>query len=69
MRGGFRIRKKKLKQAGWQVVEENKETDGQYQLILQESDGEKVTIKGSSRAKAYLRASQELPPKVEVQQT
>ena len=65
MRGGFRIRKKQLKQAGWQVVEENKEADGQYQLILQQSDGEKVTIKGSSRAKAYLRAGLELLRKVE----
>jgi len=65
MRGGFRIRKKQLKQAGWQVVEENKEADGQYQLILQESDGEKVTVKGSSRAKAYLRAGLELLRKVE----
>ena len=65
MRGGFRIRKKQLKQAGWQVVGESKEADGEYQLILQKSDGEKVTIKGSSRAKAYLRAGSELLRKVE----
>jgi len=56
MRGGFRIRKKRLKQAGWQFVGEGKETDGQYQLILQKSDGEKMTVKGSTRAKAYVRA-------------
>ena len=67
MRGGFRMRKKQLKQAGWQVVEENKEADRQYQLILQQSDGEKVTIKGSTRAKAYLRAGLELLRKVEAQ--
>ena len=67
MRGGFRIRKKKLKQAGWQVVGESKEADGEYQLILQESDGEKVTIKGSTRAKAYMRAGLELLRKVEAQ--
>jgi hypothetical protein len=65
MRGGFRIRKKQLKQAGWQVVEEAKETEGEFQLILQKSDGEKVTIKGSTRAKAYTRAGLELLRKVE----
>jgi len=67
MRGGFRIRKKQLKQAGWQVVGESKEAAGEYQLILQESDGEKVTIKGSTRAKAYRRAGLELLRKVGAQ--
>ena len=52
MRGGFRIRKKQLKLAGWQIVGESKGADGQYQLILQHSNGEKVTIKSSTRAKA-----------------
>ena len=65
MRGGFRIRKKRLKQAGWQFVGESKETDREYQLILQKSDGEKVTIKGSTRAKAYERAGLDLRGKVE----
>jgi hypothetical protein len=65
MRGGFRIRKKRLKQAGWQFVGESKETDREYQLILQKSDGEKVTIKGSTRAKAYVRARLDLRSKVE----
>ncbi|MGW8209678.1 MAG: hypothetical protein ACWGO2_11765 [Syntrophobacteria bacterium] len=65
MRGGFRIRKKRLKQAGWQFVGESKETDREYQLILQKSDGEKVTIKGSTRAKAYVRAGLDLRGKVE----
>jgi hypothetical protein len=65
MRGGFRIRKKQLKQAGWQVVGETKEAEGQYQLMLQEPNGEKVTIKGSTRAKAYNRATLELLRKVE----
>lgn len=64
MRGGFRIRKKRLKQSGWQVVGEAKETDREFQLILQKSDGEKVTIKGSTRAKAYTRAGLELLRKV-----
>lgn len=65
MRGGCRTRKKQLKQAGWQIVGESKEADGEYQLILQESDGEKVTIKGSTRAKAYVRAGLELLAKVD----
>ena len=65
MRGGFRIRKKRLKQAGWQFVGESKETDREYQLILQKSDGEKVTIKGSTRAKAYVRAGLDLRGKRE----
>ena len=65
MRGGFRIRKKRLKQAGWQFVGESKEADREYQLILQRSDGEKVTIKGSTRAKAYVRAGLDLRGKVE----
>ncbi len=64
MRGGFRIRKKRLKQAGWQFVGESKEADREYQLILQKSDGEKVTIKGSTRARAYTRAALELLGKV-----
>ena len=67
MRGGFRIRKKQLKQAGWQVVGESKEANGEYQLILQKSNGEKVNIKGSTRAKAYVRAGLELLRKVEAQ--
>ena len=64
MRGGFRIRKKRLKQAGWQLVGESKETDREYHLILQKSDGEKVTIKGSTRARAYTRAGLDLLGKV-----
>ena len=64
MRGSFRIRKKNLKKAGWQFVGEGKETDGEYQLILQKSDGEKMTVKGSTRAKAYVRAGLELRGKV-----
>ena len=67
MRGGFRMRKKRLKQAGWQFVGERKQADKEYQLILQKSDGEKVTIKGSTRAKAYTQASLELLRKVEAQ--
>jgi hypothetical protein len=65
MRGGFRIQKKHLKQAGWQFAGESKEADAKYQLILQKSDGEKVTVKGSTRAKAYMRAALELLCKVE----
>jgi hypothetical protein len=60
MRGGFRIRKKRLKQAGWQFVGEKKEVDGEFQLMLEKSDGEKVTVKGSTRAKAYAHAAQDL---------
>ena len=67
MRGGFRIRKKQLKLAGWQVVGESKEADGQYQLILQHSNGEKVTIKSSTRAKAYVRAGLDLLRRVGAQ--
>jgi hypothetical protein len=65
MRGGFRIRKKHLKQAGWQFAGEGKETDGAYQLLLQKADGEKVTVKGLTRARAYMRAARELLGKVE----
>jgi dsRNA-specific ribonuclease len=65
MRGGFRIRKKRLKQAGWQFVGERKEADGEYQVMLQKSDGEKVTAKGSTRAKAYAHAARDLLGKVE----
>ena len=67
MRRGFRIRKKQLKQAGWQVVGESKEADGEYQLMLQQSNGEKVTIKGSTRAKAYVRAGLDLLQRVGAQ--
>ena len=44
MRGGFRIRKKQLKQAGWQVVGESKSGDREYQLVLRNSDGNERTI-------------------------
>ena len=67
MRGGFRLRKKQLKLAGWQVVGESKEADGQYQLILQQANGEKETIKGSTRAKAYVRAGLDLLQRVGAQ--
>jgi len=60
MRGGFRMQKKRLKQAGWQFVGERKQADREYQLTLQKSDGEQMTIKGSTRAKAYTRAAREL---------
>ena len=65
MRGGFRIRKKRLKQAGWQLVGERKEADGEYELMLQKSDGEKVTVKGSTRGKAYAHAALDLLGKVD----
>ena len=60
MRGGFRRRKKYLKQAGWQVVGENKEGERESALTLQKSDGNQMTIKGSTRARAYRRAEQEV---------
>ena len=60
MRGGFRMRKKYLQQAGWQVVGENKEGKGEYKLILEKADGDQMTIKGSSRARAFVWAEQEL---------
>ena len=65
MRGSFRIRKKHLKKAGWQFAGESKQADGKYQLILLKLDGEKVTVKGSTRAKAYMRAAMELLGRVE----
>ena len=60
MRGGFRLRKKRLKQAGWQLVEENKKGDRQYQLVFQGEDGEHETIEGSTRARAYKQAEHKL---------
>ena len=68
MRGGFRIRKKHLKQAGWQFVAEGKEAGGEYQLTLQKAESEKMTVKGSTRAKAYMRAALELLGKVEARE-
>ena len=60
MRGGFRIRKKQLKQAGWQVVGESKSGDREYQLVLRNSDGNERTITRSTRARAFMLAEQEL---------
>ncbi len=54
------MRKKKMKQAGWQVVGDRKEGDGEHQLLLQNPDGEQMSVKASTRARAYLRAEQEL---------
>ena len=60
MRGGFRARKKTLKQAGWQVVGESKAGDRDYELVLQTSEGDQRTFKAKTRARAYMRAEQEL---------
>ena len=60
MRGGFRARKKSLKQAGWQVVGESKEGDSQYDLVLQKLEGEQKIIKAKTRARAYMLAEREL---------
>lgn len=60
MPGGFRIRKKRLKQAGWQIVEDSKAGEREHQLVLQKTDGDQTTIKASTRARAYKRAEQEL---------
>jgi hypothetical protein len=60
MRGGFRARKKSLKQAGWQVVGESKEGDSEYDLVLQKSEGEQKIIKAKTRARAYMLAEREL---------
>ena len=60
MRGGFRARKKTLKQAGWQVVDESKAGDREYELVLQKSDGDQKIFKAKTRARAYMRAEQEL---------
>ena len=60
MRGGFRIRKKHLKQAGWQVVGDSKVGDREYELVLQKSDGDQRILKAATRARAYMRAEQEI---------
>jgi len=64
MRGGFRLRKKRLKQSGWQVVEENKKGDRRYQLVLQREGEDQATIEGSTRARAYRQAEHKLLSKV-----
>ena len=64
MRGGFRVRKKRLKQAGWRVVEENKKGDRQYQLVVQATAGDQAIIEGSTRARAYMQAEHKLLFKV-----
>ena len=48
MRGGFRARKKTLKQAGWQVVDESKAGDREYELVLQKSDGDQKIFKADA---------------------
>ena len=60
MRGGFRILKKNLKQAGWQVVGDSKAGDDGYQLVLKNSGGNEMTIQASTRARAFRRAKREL---------
>jgi hypothetical protein len=60
MRGGFRIRKKNLKQAGWQVVGDSKAEDVGYQLVLKDAGGNEMTIQASTRARAFRRAESEL---------
>jgi hypothetical protein len=64
MRGGFRLRKKRLKQAGWHVVEEIKKGDKQYQLVVQTTAGEQATIEATTRPRAYIQAEHKLLSKV-----
>jgi hypothetical protein len=64
MGGGFRIRKKQLKRAGWQVVADKRIGEREHELVLQQTDGDQKTIKSSTRARAYRRAEQELVVKV-----
>ena len=65
MRGGFRIRKKNLKQAGWQVVGDSKAGEARYQLVLKNSEGNEMTIQAPTRTRAFRRAERELLSKGE----
>ncbi|MFP3870373.1 MAG: hypothetical protein ACLFVT_05760 [Syntrophobacteria bacterium] len=60
MHGSFRIRKKHLKQAGWQVLADRRAGDSEYELVLEKPDRDRATVKASSRARAYRKAEQEL---------
>jgi hypothetical protein len=64
MRGGFRLRKKRLKQAGWHVVEEIQKGDKQYQIVMQTTSGDRATIEATTRPRAYMQAEHKLLFKV-----
>ena len=57
MRGRQRIRRKHLKQAGWDIVEERKATGQAYRLVLQSPAGEQVSIEAASRPRAYAQGA------------
>ncbi|HKJ67746.1 MAG TPA: hypothetical protein VKA68_07295 [bacterium] len=60
MRGKLRIRKKRLKRAGWKIISASRMDEKTYQLTLESPDGEEVTIEERTRPRAYLRAEREL---------
>ena len=57
MRGRRRIRRKHLKQAGWEIVEEGKATGQAYRLVLQSPAGEQVNIEAARRPRAYVHGA------------
>jgi hypothetical protein len=61
MRGSTRIRKKHIKQAGWQIVSEGRPEPGQrYILVLRSPGGEELRIEAPTRPRAYYRAEQQI---------
>jgi hypothetical protein len=57
MRGRQRIRRKHLKQVGWQIVGEGKATGQGYRLELRSPAEEQVSIEAASRPRAYVHAA------------
>jgi hypothetical protein len=57
MRGRQRIRRKHLKQVGWEIVEEGEATGQGYRLILRSPAEEQVSIEAASHPGAYVYAA------------
>jgi hypothetical protein len=57
MRGRQRIRRKHLKQVGWEIVQEGGATGQGYRLVLRSPAEEQVSIEAASRPRAYVHAA------------
>lgn len=60
MRGHSRIRKKLLKRAGWQVTEDNRQSEKSYRLALENQNGTQKIIEAPTKPKAYFQAEQQI---------
>jgi hypothetical protein len=56
MRGGERVRKKRLQRAGWGIVSEERAGEHQWRLVLLGPGGQELSVDAPTRPRAFQRA-------------